>query len=400
MRRGNRELIKEINRNLVLNLINSHGSISRTELARLSGLSAATITGITADFIDIGLIFEKEEGDSSGGRRPILLAVNPRGGFTVGLKLTEEFVIGALTDLQATVIADHSSRLNTRSPDDAINTMANVVQELLQVGSIEEDRLLGVGIGMAGIVHATQGVLHHSPIFGWRDVPIKELLQDRLGVPVYVDNDVNTLTLTEKWFGAGQGVDHFLTITIGRGVGLGIVLNGQVYRGAYGGAGEFGHTVIDPDGPPCACGKRGCLETFTSDPGLLRLAAEAAARGEMDARVDTAEALLELAEKGDPIVRGIYEQAGKVLGIGIANLINLLSPQLIIISGEGVRAREWIFDAIKNAIAQNVMPGLEKSTEIRIDVWDDDAWARGAASLVLKELFESPIHKEIVELPV
>jgi N-acetylglucosamine repressor len=399
MRRGNRELIKEINRNLVLNLINSQGPISRTELARLSGLSAATITGITADFIDIDLIFEKEEGDSSGGRRPILLAVNPRGGFTVGLKLTEEYVIGALTDLQVTVIANHSSRLNTRSPGDAIDTMANVVQRLLQVGSIEEDKLLGVGIGMAGIVHATQGVLHHSPIFGWRDVPIKELLQDRLGVPVYIDNDVNTLTLTEKWFGAGQGVDHFLTVTIGRGVGLGIVLNGQVYRGSYGGAGEFGHTVIDPDGPPCACGKRGCLETFTSDPGLLRSAAEAAARGEMDTVVDTAEGLLELAEKGDPIVRAIYARAGQVLGIGIANLINLLSPQLIIISGEGVRAREWIFDSMKDAIGQNVMPGLEKGTEIRVDVWDDDAWARGAASLVLKELFESPIHKEIAELP-
>jgi predicted NBD/HSP70 family sugar kinase len=399
MRRGNRELIKEINRNLVLNLINSHGSISRTDLARLSGLSAATITGITADFIDIGLIFEKEEGDSSGGRRPILLAVNPRGGFTVGLKLTEENVIGALTDLQATVIADHSSRLKTRSPSNAIDTMANVVQELLQVGSIEEDKLLGVGIGMAGIVHAAQGVLHHSPIFGWRDVPIKELLQERLGVPVYIDNDVNTLTLTEKWFGAGQGIDHFLTVTIGRGVGLGIVLNGQLYRGAYGGAGEFGHTVIDPDGPPCACGKRGCLETYTSDPGLLRLAAEAASRGELDVVVDTTDALIQLAEGGDLTVRAIYEQAGNVLGIGLANLINLLSPQLIIISGEGVRAREWIFDAIQNAIAENVMPGLEKGTEIRIDVWDDDAWARGAASLVLKELFESPIHKEIMEQP-
>ncbi len=119
----------------------------------------------------------------------------------------------------------------------------------------------------------------------------------------------------------------------------------------------------------------------------------------MDAGIDTPEELLELAERGDPSARGIYEQAGKVLGIGLANLINVLSPQLIIISGEGVRAREWIFDAIQRAISENVMPGLEKGTEIRIDVWDDDAWARGAASLVLKELFESPIHKEIVEQP-
>ena len=399
MRKGNRELIKEINRNLVLNLINRHGPVSRTELARLSGLSAATITGITSDFIHNDLIFEKEEGDSSGGRRPILLAVNPRGGFTVGLKLTEEYVIGALTDLQATVIANHTERLDGRSPDKAIHTMANVVQNLLEVGNIEEEKLLGVGIGMAGIVHATQGILRYSPIFGWRDVPMKELLQERVGVPVSVDNDVNTLTLTEKWFGAGQGVDHFLTVTIGRGVGLGIVVNGQLYRGVYGGAGEFGHTVIDPEGPPCACGKQGCIETYTSDPGLLRLVDEAVTRGEIDSKVDTVEELLARAEDGDPTVQAIYAQAGAVLGIGVANLINLLSPQLIIISGEGVRAGDWLFKPMRDTITENVMPGLVEGTEIRVDVWDDDAWARGAASLVLQELFESPIHKEIIELP-
>ena len=132
-----------------------------------------------------------------------------------------------------------------------------------------------MGLGLAGIVDSERGLLRRSPYLGWRDLPLRDLLQERLNVPVYIDNDVNTLTLAEQWFGAGQGIDDFLAITVGRGVGLGIVTNHQFYRGARGGAGEFGHTVVDPLGPLCDCGKRGCLETFVGDPGLLRMAAEA-----------------------------------------------------------------------------------------------------------------------------
>jgi glucokinase-like ROK family protein len=397
IRRGNRELIKEINRKLVLNLINNSGSISRIDLAGLSGLSAATITGITSELISDGLIFEKEEGDSRGGRKPILLALNPRGGYMVGIKLTEEYVIGALTDLKATVIANHTIPLNDRSLSAAMDAMIEVIKTLVGEGGFAEEKLLGIGVGLAGIVHADQGALLYSPIFGWRNVPLRRMLQDRLGVPVYVDNDVNTLTLTEKWFGAGQGVDHFLTVTIGRGIGLGIIVNGQLYHGALGGAGEFGHTVIDPRGPSCACGKKGCLETYASDPALVRLAAEAVERGEMKSKVDTAEDLLQRAEEGDVVAQRIFRQAGEVLGIGVANLITLFSPNLIIISGEGVRAGDWLFKPMRSSIERNAMPSLSEATEIRIDAWDDDAWARGAASLVLKELFETPMHSEAVE---
>ncbi|OGO17763.1 MAG: hypothetical protein A2Z14_06795 [Chloroflexi bacterium RBG_16_48_8] len=397
MRKGNKELIREINRTLVLNLIKNHAPISRIDLAGLSGLSAASITGITAKLIDCGLIFEKEEGDSRGGRKPILLALNPHGSFMVGLKLTEQYAIGALTDLQATVIANHRSRLKNRSIEAAIDTMVGVVKTLSDQGGMESEELLGVGLGLAGIVHGAQGILRHSPILGWRDVPLKNMLQDRVGAPVYVDNDVNTLTLTELWFGAGQGVDNFLTVTIGRGVGLGIVINGQLYQGAYGGAGEFGHTVIDPEGPPCACGKQGCLETYTSDPALMLMVSDAITRGEMEEGVETVADLLTRADEGDVAARKIYAKAGEMLGIGIANLITLFSPQLIIISGEGVRAGDWIFEPMRASIARHVMPGLAEDTKIRIDVWDDDAWARGAASLVLKKLFESPMHREMIE---
>lgn len=175
---------------------------------------------------------------------------------------------------------------------------------------------------------------------------------------------------------------------------MGIVVNGQFYRGEAGGAGEFGHTVVDRDGPECACGKRGCLETYVADPGLVRMANEAVERGEISHPIQDVYALLALAQAGDPAAIAIFARAGEVLGQGIANLINLFNPQKIMISGEGTRAGSLLFDPMRVAVRQNTMPGLVESTTIQIDPWGDDAWARGAAGLVLRELFESPVHRE------
>jgi len=395
---GNRDLIRAINRSAVLNTIKNFGPISRTDIARRTGLSAATITGITTDLIEDSLVFEKEQGDSSGGRRPILLALNPRGGFVVGLKLTEENVTAALTDLEATVIAKQTILIEDMSVDMVINSIVEVVEKLEHQASIEQQNLYGVGIGLAGIIDADRGVLRYSPIFGWHDVPLVDLLQSRLKVPVFIDNDVNTFTLTERWFGKGQGVDNFLTVTVGRGIGMGIVVNGQLYHGVKGGAGEFGHTVINPEGPMCDCGKRGCLETYASDPALVRAAKTSFENGKMKKAVNSINELQTLAEEGDPGAKNVYAKAGETLGRGIANLINVFNPELIIIGGEGVGAGDLLFKPLCEAVDNYVMPGLADDTEIKIELWNDDAWARGAAGQVLRELFESPIHREVVEL--
>jgi glucokinase-like ROK family protein len=394
---GNRDLIRAINRSAVLNTIKNFGPISRTDIARRTGLSAATITGITTDLIEDSLVFEKEQGDSSGGRRPILLALNPDGGFVVGLKVTEEHVTGALTNLETTVIEKQTIPISDKSLDRVISSIVDVVRKLEDQASIKQQNLFGVGIGLAGIVDADRGVLRDSPIFGWHEVPLVDLLQSRLKVPVFIDNDVNTFTLTEQWFGKGQGVDNYLTVTVGRGIGMGIVVNGQLYQGVKGGAGEFGHTVIDPDGPICDCGKQGCLETYASDPALVRAAQRSFENGEINKVVESIEELQALAEEGNVGAQSIYAAAGEKLGRGIANLINIFNPELIIIGGEGVRAGDLIFEHMRSSIAKNVMPGLAKDTEIKIELWKDDAWARGAAGLVLRELFESPIHREVVE---
>jgi predicted NBD/HSP70 family sugar kinase len=393
---GNRDLMRAHNRSIILNAIKSHGDISRAEIARLTGLSPATVSAITAELIAENLVLEHAEGDSSGGRPPILLRLNPSGGFVVGIKVTEQHLIGALTDLTAAVITKQVFDLPNHTLEDVLEGIINIVTRLTHIGGVRKKQLLGVGIGLAGVVDGHRGVLKYSPIFGWHEVPLRDILQARLRVPVYVDNDVNTLTLSEKWFGAARTVENFLVITLGRGVGMGIVVQGQIYRGHGGGAGEFGHIVVDPQGPICACGGRGCLETFVADPGLLRQAQDAWQRGELSALVTHIEDLVALAEAGDESAQRIFARAGEVLGIQIANLINVFDPAMVIIGGEGTRNGEWMFAPMRQAITRHVMPGLRNGTEIRIDPWGDDAWARGAASLVLGELFKSPIQREAI----
>jgi N-acetylglucosamine repressor len=396
---GNRELIRAINRSHVLNAIKTHAPIGRADIARQTGLSPATVTSISAKLISQNLVLEKSAGDSSGGRPPILLVINPKGGYVVGIKLTETHAVCALTDLEALVIAKSSMPLSGHDPAQVVEDLAAMVLTIIRERRIAKKQLLGVGVGLAGIVDAENGILRQSPIYGWDNVPLRSMLQSKLHIPVYIENDVNTLTLTEKWFGHGQGVDHFLTVTVGRGIGLGIVANGQFYRGQTGGAGEFGHTTVNPDGPLCDCGKHGCLEAYVGDPGLIRSAQESFASGKLSASVQNLDELLSLAQTGDAAAIQIFDQAGRILGIGIANLINLFNPKKIIISGEGTREGDFLFVPMKESIQQNTMPGLFDPNVVQIAPWGDDAWARGAAGLVLREVFESPIHGK-VSVPV
>ena len=391
---GNRELIRAINRSTILNSIKTHGAIPRAEIARLTGLSPATVTSITAELIQDNLVFEKESGDSSGGRPPIMLAINPNGGCVVGIKVMEDHALGALTDLEASLLGKQSYPLTDTSPEGISRSLSELVAELLKMSENPVPNLMGVGVGLAGIVEAGQGLVRQSPFFGWNDVPLREMIQSRVNVPVYVDNDVNTLAFAEKWFGAGMGVDNFLVVTVGRGIGLGIVSNGQFNHGARGGAGEIGHTVIQPGGELCACGKRGCLEMYASEPALLRQAAKAFEQGQLSSLPKTPEELIALADSGEKAAQEIFARAGELLGQSIANLVNIFNPQRVLINGEGVRAGNWLFDPMRAAIDEHTMPGLRQDVSILVEPLGDDAWARGAASLVLHELFESPIKRQ------
>jgi N-acetylglucosamine repressor len=386
--RANRDLIRSINRSLLLNAIKSEGEVSRAALAHMTGLSPATVTAITGQLIEENMIFEKNTGDSTGGRPPIMLALNPRGGFVIGVKLMEDHAVGALTDLNASILAKDSIDLPDRQLESSVEVLAELVNRLVKSARIKKKQLMGVGLGLAGVVDFGKGIVKQNPYFGWKDIPLRDLIKNKLRVPVYIDNDVNTLTLSEKWLEPGLKEDNFIVITIGRGIGMGIVINGQIYRGKGGGAGELGHVMVDPNGPLCDCGKHGCLESFLGDRALVQYA-----KTQLDVSIETLDELIKRAET-DEKAANILAYGGKLLGVQIANLVNIFDPKLIIVSGEGIRMGEVFFSAVHSTFNEHVMPGLAKDTEIRIDSWGDDIWALGAASLVIAEIFSSPIQKE------
>ncbi len=386
---GNRDLIRNINRSIILNAIKSKGLISRAELAHETNLSPATVTSIIADLITQGLVFEKEAGESNGGRRPILLSLNPLGGLVIGVKLMENRAVAVLTDLNSNVLFKDQIDITDSHVDGVVDSLAALVQDILNQSSLNKEKLLGVGVGLAGVVDSKKGILRQSPFFGWKDTPLRDLLQAKLSVPVYIDNDVNTLALGEKWLGQGLPEDNFIVITVGRGIGMGMVINGQIYRGKSGGAGEFGHTCVDPNGPMCSCGKLGCLESYLGDRALL-----ATARKQVGEEILSFEDFLQKAYNGNAAAAAVLANAGNLLGVEIANLVNILDPKLILISGEGVHMGDLFFSALRDSFHQNVMPGLANDTEIRVMPLGDDTWASAAASVVIGELFNSPTRPE------
>jgi predicted NBD/HSP70 family sugar kinase len=387
LRSGNRRLIREINQSLVLGLVRDQGPISRTDIAERADLSPATITDITAVLIEQGLIYEHEAGVSTGGRRPILLALNRQAGLVLGAKLTDREIVSALIDLDAEIVDRQTAALgDDGSLEHVVDVLAGLVADLRS--RHPGRRIFGLGLGLAGVVDRRSGVCRFSPFFQWHDVPIGRLLEERLALPVVLDNDVNTLTLAEQWFGAGSGVADFLVVTLGRGVGMGMVLDGRLYRGGNGGAGEFGHATMATDGPLCDCGKRGCLEALVSSPALLRRL-----QSTLGSEVTFDEAVA-LARAGDPTARAVFAEAGRILGLALSHLINIFNPPLLIVGGEGAVAADLFLDPLRETLRANSFDGFFGDLRLVVESWGDDAWARGAAGLMIEEMFRPTLYRD------
>lgn len=400
--------MKKVNRNVVLNLVKSAGPISRRDIAQRSGLSPATITNLTAEFIAEGRIHEMGAGESARGRPPILLRLNTQAGYVVGVKVMRGSLALVVTDLDAVVIHYATEPLaasgdgSTMSSLEVLEAVAVLVETALTASGVDRSDVLGVGLGLAGWIDGRAGVCHYSPFFGWRDVDLVGPLQSALGVDVFVENDVNALTIAEQWFGHGHDRSHFAVVTIGFGIGLGLVLDGQFYRGSGGSAGELGHTTIAIDGPECTCGKRGCLEAVASDIAVIRQVREVIAAGQdthLASGPVTIDAVVAAADDGDVVAQNVLAQSGRWLGVGLANVANILGPELIIVGGEGVAAGHWRLDPMRSAFAEYAFDDVAERTELIIELAGDETWARGAACVVLGELYKSPLLDQAGEPP-
>jgi predicted NBD/HSP70 family sugar kinase len=376
----------------VLALIGSQGPLARVEIARRLSLSAATVTEVTRDLVADGLVRVVDQAASSGGRPPLLLGLVAEAAHALGVKIAPDRVAIVEVNLDGEILRRIETPFDALGPG-ALDGLLGLLQTTMDAA--DGARLLGIGLGVPGTVDAQSGVVD-APILGWRSIALGKTLRDELGLPVLVDNDVNTLAVAERLYGRGRNAENFLTVTIGRGVGLGIIVGGDLYRGARGGAGEFGHVPVVQDGPLCECGMQGCLESLVSDPALVEQAVEIGILDAGGSILDGIERLRRLADDGHPRARRIYATAGATLGRAVAGLVNVLSPQVVILSGEGARAWVHLATTFTASFRGATFPSL-RGVELEVDPWDDAKWARGAAALVLRATFAAPLYERQIE---
>ena len=364
----------------VLGLLGTRGPSSRADIARVLGVSPATVTQTTKELLARELVAELESVHSQGGRPARLLGLVRSAGGAIGAKVTPNHVALVSVDLDGTVRSSRAVPFDASRPA-ALDALADILREAV---ALHEGRLLGVGVGLPGAVDSQASGVVDAPTLGWTRAPVGARLRDALGVPVLVDNDVNTLAAAESIYGIGRSHESYLVVTIGLGIGLGIVQQGSVSRGAHGGAGEIGHIPVTSDGPLCGCGNTGCLEAHIGESGLV---ADAIRRRVLGPR-GTISGLVREARGGNPDALAVYRDAGRMLGNALAGVVHLLDPELVVLMGEGMT--EWAFweGGFEDAFRSHLMPA-RRGIRCVVETWTEDQWAVGAASLVLASPFDA-----------
>ncbi|MFH9009363.1 ROK family protein [Streptomyces afghaniensis] len=355
-----------------------HGPLSRTELARRLGLSAGSLTRLTKPLIESGLLVEVAEAgvpaEARQGRPSTPLDVVADSWSFLGFKITEDMVYGVVTTLRSDIVARHDRPLTTHDPAEVADVLGEMTAELVR----DHPRLAGIGIGVGGFVQ-DRAVVGESPFLLWRDVPLAELVEERTGLPVVVENDVAALVEAETWFGAGRGLDRFVVLTIGAGIGYGLVLGGKRVAYAEEDRGFGRHWIVDPGGPLTPDGRRGSAVSLLTIPNI-RYQVQAAT-----GRDRTYEEILAAAAAGDPMPARVVDEAARALGTLVAQISNFVMPQKILLAGEGVGLMDVAGKTVEDTVRDNRHP-LAAPVELETKVSDFHDWACGAAVLAIKVL--------------
>jgi glucokinase-like ROK family protein len=398
LRIGNKQLIRDINRQLIINEIRLNAPISRTDLAKNLKLGLSTITNIVEELKEQSLVFETGEADSTGGRKPIMLGFNHQYGYTIGIKIEENCMLLALTDLKVEV--KESCKVVFKKNSDSDKVLILLIESIEKlISKIPKGKsLIGIGIAISGLVDQEKGQLIFSGMLNWQGIDICKILEEHFKVAVFIDNDVNAYTLAELWQGQGKSLSDFIVVTYGSGVGSGIVLNHKLYRGNFGGAGEIGHMVIDIGGKRCECGQRGCLEAYASEAFILEYIKENKEFYKeciIEINDDLSiEKVYEYAKRGDMLAINSLQLSAKYFAYGLVSIINLLNPSTIILAGEGLVAKDIIIPIVRNIVKDNFFKMHNRKLEVLISDLGEYAFEIGASLLVVSKLFEMPLYEE------
>lgn len=407
---GNTELISELNNRLVLQAVRVLQPTFRAEVGRKIGLKPATVTSIVNNLIDQQLLREVPgvaQPPTRFGRPPLMLEVNGDSKRILAIDLEPDHVRVALTDLLVRVLNYREEPIDRfDSPDVILGTIVRLSR--LMLGSMPRRQIQGVGISLPGLIDRENGILLSSTNMPrWRNVPVGPVLERELKLPVRTDRSLHLAAYYEKWSQPSIQNKKVVVISLRTGVGMSLLEDGRLYVGTGGLSGEIGHTIIDIDGPICECGSRGCLETFVGAPAVVARAKSllASDRGAAIARrvaagdVLSPELIYHLARDGDADCAAIVRDVGHYLGIAIANVINLLGPDEIVVCGAIDAAEELLLRAIREQVNQSALPRFRESVVVRVAAEREKLPLLGAAVLIAQDLFELPALTH-AELPV
>lgn len=405
-RTGDQTLVREMNLAIILRYLQESAPLSRAQLAGLTGLNKTTVSSLVEELLDRGLIREAGMDTSGAGRPATLLNLDPQAGYIIGIELGVGFISIFLTDFVGHVVWRHLQETAPSAPQDVLLDQAfHLIDEARATAQAHGVRLLGLGLTLPGMVDVENGVLIFSPNLQWRDVPLRQIVRQRVGdVPVFVDNDANASALGEHLFGVARRSQNFVFVVAGVGLGGGLFLNGDLYRGSGGLAGEVGHTSFTVDrSRPCRCGNRGCWETFGNQYSLIeRVRARLeVGRDSLIPQLMAAQSvpltlsiIAQAADAGDAEALEALSETGEAIGLGIANLINIFNPEIVVVGGAMSTAGRHLLPSIQQVIQERALAETCARAQVLLSAFGPDASVMGAVALVVKEMLSKPSSVE------
>src|SRR5690625_2563661 len=380
MQRGTFQMMKSVNKSIILNKIRTNQPISRAQIAKDSKLTPPTVSNIVKELLEQEIVRESELGVSKGGRKPTMLEINNNRFYVIGVDVGPNTIDCLLTDLSGKVLKRSSSKLNNELTNEKLLTiLKNIIHEIMQ-GISDQRKIIGIGVAMHGVVDVEFGMSLFAPNLKLSNIPIKEELEKEFDLVVKVENDARAMALGESWFGKHDYPLSMLTVNIGSGIGAGIVLNGKLYHGDNDLAGEVGHMTIDMNGSLCDCGNKGCLQTFATGSAIVNRANQYVTK-----TVTSGEEVYQLALDGHEEYIKILEETGKIIGIGLTNLIHIINPELIVLGGGVTKSQQFLLRPIKEEIRARGLTADATQIKVVISKLGDDATLLGAISLLLEE---------------
>ncbi|MEH7491817.1 ROK family transcriptional regulator [Neobacillus niacini] len=397
---GSFERMKSQNQSTVLNMIRLKEPISRAEIAKLTKLTPPTVSSLVSELIEQNLITEEQVTVSkAGGRKPIMLRINYKAHYILGVYAAAEIVRVILTTMDGKIVSDYSQEI-TELPTKSvfIQMIIDNIHYILEKSEIEKNLILGIGVAMHGLVDPNQGLAIFSPHLQLENIPIKDCLEREFRIPVIVENDVRALAIAESWFGQGQGVSDFICISVGRGIGSGIFINNEIYKSSFNTAGEIGHTILDINGPKCKCGNNGCLEGYSSETAILNRVNNVLLNHHdslihqwlQDNKDELSIKLVfKAAKQGDHLAASILEDAGKSLGLAAANIINILKPSKLIVEGCIFELGDYVFSPLVEMIEKYTFKSSDEEIPVIASKLGKTGMVLGAVTLVLRKIFKT-----------